>query len=120
MSEENKNQITYDDDWKSATQPEYPQIADYSDDIPESADNQKSKIQKKKKDLPKQLLITIQLIICIIIALAALVLRNIGGDVYETVREWYYSQLNSPVIFDDNSNDFGLDKLFGSASKDEV
>ncbi len=124
MSEENKNQITYDEDWQSVSRSEYParvnefEADTYGDDNTES----KNKISKKKKDSPKQYLITIQLVLCILIALAAFVLKSIGSDVYSNVRDWYYSQLNSSVIFDSGTDNDGysLNSLFGGSTQDEA
>lgn len=115
MSEENKNTITYDDNWKSVTQTEYPVIC-----TPESEEPENKKPEKKKKDdSPKQLLITIQLIVCIIIALAAFILKGVGGDVYAAARDWYYTNLNDSAIFE-NSDEFGLNDILGASTKDEI
>ena len=67
----NRNTITYDDDWKSVSYSEYPKT---TEDFDSSEEEEKSLSPEKniaKKDSPKQLVITIQLVCCIIIALAA-------------------------------------------------
>lgn len=117
MNEENKNSITYDEGWESVTNCEYPVVG--SADLEENDDNVNQKVKKKKDTSPKQLLITIQLIVCILIALAALAIKTIGGDVYAAAREMYYSSLNNSAIFD-NSDNFDLNKLFGSSTQDEI
>lgn len=117
MNEENKNSITYDEGWESVTNCEYPVVG--SANLEENEENEKQKEKKNKDNSPKQLLITIQLILCILIALAALVIKSIGGDFYAQAREKYYSSLNNSAIFDDSDN-FNLNKLFGSATQDEV
>lgn len=120
MNEENRNSITYDEGWESVTNCEYPVVG--SVNLEENEDNEenvKQKLRKKKDNSPKQLLITIQLIICILIAIAALVIKTIGGDFYAAAREMYYSSLNNSAIFD-NSDNFNLNKLFGSATQDEI
>lgn len=115
MNEENKNSITYDEGWESVTNCEYPVVGSAN-----LEENEENVTQKKKKDnSTKQLLITIQLIVCILIALAALVIKTIGGDFYAQAREMYYSSLNNSAIFD-NSDNFNLNKLFGSSTQDEV
>lgn len=59
MSEENKNQITYDEDWQSVSRSEYPARVNefdadtYGDDNTES----KNKIPKKKKALLSSILL---------------------------------------------------------------
>lgn len=117
MNEENKNSITYDEGWESVTNCEYPVVG--SANLEENEENEKQKEKKNKDNSPKQLLITIQLILCILIALAALVIKSIGGDFYASAREMYYSSLNNSAIFD-NSDNFNLNKLFGTATQDEA
>lgn len=117
MNEENKNSITYDEGWESVTNCEYPVVG--SADLEENDDNVNQKVKKKKDTSPKQFLITIQLIVCILIALAALAIKTIGGDVYAAAREMYYSSLNNSAIFD-NSDNFDLNKLFGYSTQDEI
>ncbi len=116
MSEENRNQITYDENWQTVSYPEYPVTAQSENVESELCDEKKL---NSKSDSPKQLLITIQLIICIIIALTAFVIKSFGGDFYNFSREWYYSNLNESAIFD-NSNEFDIDDIFSLATEDEV
>lgn len=116
MSEENKNTITYEDNWKSVSATEYPTVYPTSEI---STKNQAPEKKKKDKDSPKQLLITIQLIICIIIALAAFILKGIGGEVYAAASEWYYSELNDSAIFE-NIDRINLSGLFATSTDDEA
>ena len=118
MNEENKNTITYDENWQSVTNSEYPQITEPENEEDESI-VLKDKKTKAHKDSTKQYLITIQLVVCIIIALLAFMLKSFGGEFYTMAQDWYYSQLNNSAIFDDSKN-FSLNELFDSATKDEV
>ncbi len=126
MSDEYKNNITYDDDWKSVSTAEYAKVYtehsqdDENDNDIENNGRKIKKQDKKKSSYPKQYLITIQLIICIILALAAFLLKGFGGEVYAAAREWYYSNLNSSIIFDIGSKEINLDNLFSGATADEV
>ena len=117
MNEENKNTITYDEGWESVTESEYPVVGSAAES--ENEDKPAPEDKKKKDNSPKQLLITIQLIICILIALAALVIKSIGGEFYATVRDMYYSNLNNSAIFED-SNGINIDNIFGLATQDET
>lgn len=122
MNDYNKNSITYDEGWQSVTDAEYPHSVNKdTDELNQSynSDEEVNNIPIKKKDAPKQLLITIQLIICMIAALAAFALKSIGGEIYETAREWYYTNLNSSAIFDENRN-FDFNSLFETATQDEA
>lgn len=115
----NRNTITYDDDWKSVSYSEYPKT---TEDFDSSEEEKKSLSPEKniaKKDSPKQLVITVQLVCCIIIALAAFLLNLFGGEVYAATREWYYSNLEKSVVFDTGDNKIDLSNLFGATS-DEV
>ena len=94
----NRNTITYDDDWKSVSYSEYPKT---TEDFDSSEKEEKSLSSEKniaKKDSPKQLVITVQLVCCILIALAAFLLNLFGGEVYAATRDWYYSNLEKSVI----------------------
>lgn len=115
----NRNTITYDDDWKSVSYSEYPKT---TEDFDSSEEEEKSISPEKniaKKDSPKQLVITVQLMCCILIALAAFLLNLFGGEVYAATRDWYYSNLEKSVIFDTGDNKIDLSNLFGATS-DEV
>ncbi len=116
MSDVNRNEITYDENWQSVSYSEYPVTALPEEQNSEEIDDKK---QNKKSDTPKQLLITIQLIICIIIALSAFVIKSFGGDFYNFTREWYYSNLNKSVIFD-NMDELNLNKILSLSTEDEV
>ena len=115
----NRNTITYDDDWKSVSYSEYPKT---TEDFDSSEEEEKSLSPEKniaKKNSPKQLVITIQLVCCILIALAAFLLNLFGGEVYAATREWYYSNLEKSVVFDTGDNKIDLSNLF-TATSDEV
>lgn len=116
---ENFNSITYDDDWKSVSTAEYATINN-SPENGEDNNNSPQKHRKKKSNSPKQYLVTIQLIICIIIALAAFALKAFGGDIYTAAREWYYSNLNSSIIFNSGDNHTDLSKIFSGSTADEA
>nr|WP_303252898.1 hypothetical protein [uncultured Ruminococcus sp.] len=115
----NRNTITYDDDWKSVSYSEYPKT---TEDFDSSEEEEKSLSPEKniaKKDSPKQLVITVQLVCCILIALAAFLLNLFGGEVYAATRDWYYSNLEKSVVFDTGDNKIDLSNLF-TATSDEV
>ena len=115
----NRNTITYDDDWKSVSYSEYPKT---TEDFDSSEEEEKSLSPEKniaKKGSPKQLVITVQLVCCILIALAAFLLNLFGGEVYAATRDWYYSNLEKSVVFDTGDNKIDLSNLF-TATSDEV
>ena len=122
--EEKHSTITYDDNWREVSAPEIPVLgssgaydgADMTDEPElESSDD---RIEKRLFSAPKHLVLTVQLIACILLALAAFALKSIGGKVYESARAWYVEQLNDTAIFD-GSRGSGLPFLNG-ATVDEV
>lgn len=115
----NRNTITYDDDWKSVSYSEYPKTTEDFDVDEEEAKSSLSEKATAKKDSPRQLVITVQLVCCILVALAAFLLNLFGGEVYAATRDWYYSNLEKSVIFDTGDNKIDLSNLFGATS-DEV
>lgn len=115
----NRNTITYDDDWKSVSYSEYPKTTEDFDVDEEEAKSSLSEKSTAKKDSPRQLVITVQLVCCILVALAAFLLNLFGGEVYAATRDWYYSNLEKSVIFDTGDNKIDLSNLFGATS-DEV
>ena len=118
MTEENfTNEITYDDGWQSASCPEYSVPANAET---ESADTMEAVSKKRKKSHNSQVLITTQLIICLLIALAAFIIKTIGGDFYANTRQWYYGELNKSIIAKDIPDDYNLSEIFGTATDDEV
>ena len=115
----NRNTITYDDDWKSVSYSEYPKATEDFEVDEEDAKSSLSEKSTAKKDSPRQLVITVQLVCCILVALAAFLLNLFGGEVYAATRDWYYSNLEKSVIFDTGDNKIDLSNLFGATS-DEV
>ena len=117
--EENYSTISYDENWQDVTAPEYPVILEpsgYDDPQEEPA-----KRERRKREAPKQLLLTLQLTACVLLGLAALVIKGIGGELYQTVRDWYYTQLNRSAVFEeDRSFDFSALLPQGTADEAEV
>lgn len=118
MTEENfTNEITYDDGWQSASCPEYSVPANAET---ESADTMEAAPKKRKKSHNSQVLVTMQLIICLLLALAAFVIKTVGGDFYTAARQWYYGELNKSIIAENTPDDYNLSEIFGTATDDEV
>ncbi len=119
LSNQNKNTITYDEGWESVTESEYPVVASQNFGEDNSEESVNPKAVKKPNDSPKQLLITIQLIVCILIAIAALLIKTFGGEFYADVHQKYYSNLNNDAIFGEDEN-FNLNDFLKASTDDEV
>ncbi len=122
--EEKQSTITYDDNWREISTPEIPVLGsaetydrDVMTDEPE-LELPDDGIEKRRFTAPKHLVLTVQLVVCILLSLTAFALKSIGGEVYEAARAWYIEQLNDTAVFD-GSRDFGLPFLNG-ATADEV
>lgn len=118
MNEEiNKNTITYDDGWQEVSSAEYPSRSH------SEIENEETEVVERKKEKNKsygQLLVTVQLVVCILIALAALILKTFGGEVYNTVSDWYNTELNKSVIAVSNGENFSLDEFLDISTDDEA
>ena len=59
----------------------------------------------KKVHCPNRPLLTIvQMAVCMIALLAAVVLKSLGGDIYTTVHDWYFSLYDDSVFTDGQIN----------------
>lgn len=54
--------------------------------------------EREKKKEEKRWFTAIQIAACALILLGVLVLKALGGPVYETVREWYVTHINDSII----------------------
>lgn len=105
---EERSTITYDENWQSVSVPETPPIISHTEEAEEGP--------VRRGEPPRHLLLTLQLVACVLLAAAAFALKGIGGEVYEKVHAWYTEQLNATVLFDGSH---GFEGLF-SATADEA
>lgn len=56
------------------------------------------KVKKAKKAISGQLLVKIQLIVCLVLALAAFGIKSFGGELYTFVNNWYSEQMNTSLV----------------------
>ena len=114
-----EEKILYDENWQSVTSPEYPVLNDRGYDREVIEEKKPENPEPKPVNIPKQYLLTFQLVVCILAGISAFALKSIGGETYETIRNWYYSELNNTAIFDNNSG-FDLNLLLGRTTPDEA
>lgn len=120
---QNASQITYDEDWQNVAVTEYPQpYRETETEKTEAPENASAAVylKKIKKSGGKQILVLLQLFLCVLLCIAAFVIKSIGGEVYETVHGWYDRELNNVVIAEEDFQNFDIQKLIGSASSDEI
>lgn len=108
---DNPETLTLNDEWQQVYNPvRYEKPA-------ESIEQPQKKKKVKKKTATKPLLIIIQIILCSIVVLSAYLLKTFGGDLYTTVHDWYYSNLNAELIMSDTFENFSLNNLFDADKK---
>ena len=107
--EENKNSITYDENWQQVSKPVY--VTSRADESDEQTDSEPVPRGRRRSRMP--LLLTVQM------AAAAFAVKGIGGDPYKQVSRWYRSRLNSVAIFDGRQS-LDLSRLFSGATADEL
>lgn len=106
---EERSTISYDENWQSVSVPETPPVVSHTEEEEEEP-------LRRTGNPPRHLLLTLQLTACVLLAAAALILKGIGGEVYEKTHAWYTEQLNATVLFDGSR---GVEGLF-SATADEA
>ncbi len=121
QNELKQNEITYDENWQTVSTPEYAQTVSAKDDedsLTEESENIVKK-PKKKRDSPIQLLIIIQLTVCILICIFAYAVKNIGGDFYSNLRTWYYDNLSNTLVVENNV-EIDFTDILKNSTNDEI
>ncbi len=114
MEDYRKDEIVYDENWQRFDEPVV-QI-EKSDSIEEAVPDKKDKTKKETRRLP---LITIQLIICLIIAFVLFILKAMNSDFYKDISLWYSEQMQNTLLSNETFEDIDLSKYF-PATSDEV
>ena len=96
--------LSYDEGWKEA---EVPVQNSEQDDLPE---------QPPKKCCSKPAVLIFQLTICVLLVLAAYIIKLFGGVLYEDIHSWYQTELNDEIILNSDFESFNLDKSFAEAA----
>ena len=99
---DNHNNISYDDNWKFASEPV--RIEKREERVAEKAPE-----HKKKTKIGRPVLTLLQIILCLLIVLSAYILKLFGGDLYKNIKQAYETELNNEIILNPYEN--SLDKL---------
>lgn len=54
--------------------------------------------QRKERKISERLLTIVQVSVCGVILIAALIVKLLGGEMYQTVKDWYYQNLNRSIV----------------------
>lgn len=120
MSEIRRDEIIYEDGWRDA-QPTEP-----VDEEAVPVDERQPAEESEKQDHSRPLLISVQLIICMMAALVLFVLKAMDSEAYHGFMKTYAEEMAKPVIsqkvFDavDWNALFGGDQVKVSATPDEL
>lgn len=111
MSEIQHSEIIYEEGWRENT-PE----AIHDGDPP--LDEQPPVTEPLKAE-PKPLLISIQLVLCVLFVIVLFLLKTMDSEVYRDFMRYYHEELMKPVVSQDvfDAVDEGL---FGRATSDEA
>ncbi len=114
MQEYRKDEIIYDEDWQRFDEPSTAEGINAKDNDIDA----KTEPEPKKKEKTPLSLITLQLILCIIIAFVLFMLKAMDSDTYKAISEWYDEQMKSTIVASKKFEDIDLSRYF-EASFDE-
>lgn len=102
MSEIKRNEIIYEEGWRdSSVTPDIESDIDSETEAPE--------IQPSNS---RPLLICIQLVMCLLAALALFLLKAMDSGYYHTFIDAYHEELEKPLVSREAFNEYDLSRLF--------
>ena len=102
MSEIKRNEIIYEEGWRDSSI--HPDIEDDNVEPPEDTGAQ--------PEFGKPLLISIQLIVCLLIALVLFLLKTMSSGYYDAFMDYYHEELEKPVVSRGTFDTYDLSRLF--------
>ena len=119
LNDDRKDTIIYDDDFKTTEKV----VVRHRDDEDDGA--LLSEEERKIKTPPKNLLVIMQLAVCLIIATAVFLLKTTDCEFYRNFVKWYNGEQEKTLISSQQIESIDLNKLLftatsDSATKDEI
>ena len=108
MSEIHRSEIIYEEGWRESAP-----AAD-AGDIP--LDEADSSPESKAPEGGKPLLIALQLILCLLAALALFLLKTMDSEPYHDFMKFYHEELNKPIISQGVFDALDISKLLAENS----
>ena len=109
VTEERYDTIDYEDNWQSVPVVRAKAFEPYeafdSEEEYNETDDTEPVVKKQLPDIP-QPVIKLQFIFSMIVLVAAFLLKNFGGDFYQTVKSFYFDNLNQSVVITFPVGDF--------------
>lgn len=119
MDDFKQNEIVYDENWQTLDSIQEPVIVsdETQNDSPNDAkSSQKRNVEKHRKFVG---LITIQLVVCIIIAFIIFLLKAMDSTTYKRLCDYYHSMMKNTLVSNESFESIDLSPYF-SASTDEI
>ena len=116
MEDFRKDEIIYDEDWKQFDEPVLVD-KDKRESDNETPEKEVAKPEKRKRVFPS--LITIQLIVCLLIAFLVFMLKAMNSDTYAQLCKYYDELMQKTLLSSSMFEDIDLSKYFESTA-DEV
>lgn len=125
MDDYRNDRIIYDEGWQkvSTEQVFKPQTNDENE---ANESEKKPDKEKKKKEHTFPALVSIQLVVCIMIAVIVFTLKFIGSDVFDKISDWYDKMSEATLVQNSTFENFDLSSYLPSttdqlsSTKDEV
>ncbi len=95
------------DEWTPVFDPVH-----YEPDARDTKETEKNKPEKKHTSKP--LLMTVQIILCMLIMLTLYGIKTFGKDLFKEIDKWYQTNLNNEIIITENFDNFSLDELINA------
>lgn len=115
-----KDEIIYDEGWHDAldaddsTEPVA--VDETPDGMGEKSEGETAEKSAKKKPLPA--LVSIQLALCVLIALAVFFLKALDTDIYRDFSAWYESQMKRTLISQQAFDEADVGRFFKKSAAD--
>lgn len=123
MEDFRKDEIFYDEDWKQFDEPVLVEKTEHDSENEEPA-KKVEKPEKRKRTFPS--LITIQLVVCLIIAFLVFMLKAMNSDTYKQLCKYYDELMQETLLSNSVFEDIDLSQYFeatadeATATNDEV
>lgn len=107
------DKIEYDENWQTVSCQTYaqPYCEESEEEQLQNDEITQGDIRVKKEKSPKQLVIILQLILCILIFSAFYILKQTGSDFYNSLSRWYSENLNNSLISTNTFSDFDINNI---------
>ncbi len=127
MDDYRNDRIIYDEGWQKVSTPQvFEPVSEEETTDTENAQEPKKKETKKKKQHSFPALISIQLVICIVIAVVVFTLKFMDSQVFSKIKDWYHDMSEVTLVPNSTFENFDLSEYLPasvdqlSSTKDEV